>query len=102
MWQEHSIQSYSGIPGHYFQLPGTTVTYTETKTHIFGHTCTCIDLPGTYSLSSMEPAELEARKHLLSGQVDVVINVADTSLLCRSLKPLPSSSWSWIFPWSFV
>jgi ferrous iron transport protein B len=29
---------------------------------------------------------LEARKHLLSGEVDVIINVVDASLLCRSLE----------------
>ena len=77
------IAGYRAITSNF---PGTTVKYTETKTHIYGYTCTCIDLPGTYSLSSMEPAELEARKHLLSGEVDVVINVADASLLCRSLE----------------
>jgi len=77
------IAGYKAITSNF---PGTTVKYTETKTHIYGYTCTCIDLPGTYSLSSMEPAELEARKHLLSGEVDVVINVADASLLCRSLE----------------
>jgi ferrous iron transport protein B len=48
--------------------------------------CTCIDLPGTYSLTSGDPAELEARRHLLSGEVDVIINVVDASLLCRSLE----------------
>ena len=76
----------AGYRANTSNFPGTTVKYTETKTHIYGYTCTCIDLPGTYSLSSMEPAELEARKHLLSGEVDVVINVADASLLCRSLE----------------
>jgi ferrous iron transport protein B len=77
------IAGYKAITSNF---PGTTVKYTETKTHIYGHTCTCIDLPGTYSLSSLEPAELEARKHLLSGEIDGVINVADASLLCRSLE----------------
>ena len=77
------IAGYRAITSNF---PGTTVKYTETKTHIYGHTCTCIDLPGTYSLSSLEPAELEARKHLLSGEIDGVINVADASLLCRSLE----------------
>lgn len=77
------IAGYKAITSNF---PGTTVKYTETKTHINGYTCTCIDLPGTYSLSSMDLAELEARNHLLSGEVDVVINVADASLLCRSLE----------------
>jgi ferrous iron transport protein B len=67
-------------------FPGTSVTFTETRTRIDGLTCTCIDLPGTYSITSEEPAELEARKHLLSGEVDFIINVVDASLLSRSLE----------------
>ncbi len=77
------IAGYKAITSNF---PGTTVKYTETKTHINGYTCNCIDLPGTYSLTSSDPAELEARKHLLSGEVDVIINVVDASLLCRSLE----------------
>ena len=77
------IAGYKAITSNF---PGTTVKYTETKTHIIGYTCNCIDLPGTYSLTSSDPAELEARRHLLSGEVDVIINVVDASLLCRSLE----------------
>jgi len=77
------IAGYKAMTSNF---PGTTVRYTETKTHINGYTCNCIDLPGTYSLASSDPAELEARKHLLSGEVDVIINVVDASLLCRSLE----------------
>jgi len=77
------IAGYKAITSNF---PGTTVKYTETKTHINGYTCHCIDLPGTYSLTSGDPAELEARSHLLSGEVDVIINVIDASLLCRSLE----------------
>jgi len=79
----NSIAGYKAITSNF---PGTTVKYTETKTHIEGYTCNCIDLPGTYSLTSGDPAELEARRHLLSGEVDVIINVIDASLLCRSLE----------------
>ncbi|MDI7260894.1 MAG: ferrous iron transport protein B [Thermodesulfobacteriota bacterium] len=77
------IAGYKAITSNF---PGTTVKYTETKTHIEGYTCNCIDLPGTYSLTSGDPAELEARRHLLSGEIDVIINVIDASLLCRSLE----------------
>ena len=56
------IAGYKAMTSNF---PGTTVKYTETKTHINGYTCNCIDLPGTYSLTSGDPAELEARKHLL-------------------------------------
>ncbi len=77
------IGGYKSITSNF---PGTSVTFTETKTRINGLICTCIDLPGTYSITSDEPAEMEARKHLLSGQVDLIINVADASLLSRSLE----------------
>jgi ferrous iron transport protein B len=77
------IAGYRSITANF---PGTSVTFTETRTRIDGLTCTCIDLPGTYSLTSEEPAELEARKHLLSGEVDLIINVMDASLLSRSLE----------------
>jgi ferrous iron transport protein B len=77
------IAGYKAITANF---PGTSVTFTETRTRIDGLTCTCIDLPGTYSITSDEPAELEARKHLLSGEVDLIVNVMDASLLSRSLE----------------
>ena len=79
----NSIAGYKAITSNF---PGTTVKYTETRTHIFGYTCHCIDLPGTYSLTAGDAAELEARRHLLYGEVDVIINVVDASLLIRSLE----------------
>jgi ferrous iron transport protein B len=79
----NNIAGYKAITSNF---PGTTVKYTETRTHIFGYTCNCIDLPGTYSLTAGDAAELETRRHLLSGDVDVIINVVDASLLIRSLE----------------
>jgi ferrous iron transport protein B len=77
------IAGYKAITANF---PGTTVKYTLTKIRINEYDCECIDLPGTYSLSSEDLAELETREHLLSGEVDVIINVVDASLLCRSLE----------------
>lgn len=65
---------------------GTTVSFTETKVYIGGRTVRLIDLPGTYSISAQDVAERVARDYLLSGQVDVIINVIDSSLLARSLE----------------
>jgi ferrous iron transport protein B len=79
----NSIAGYKAITSNF---PGTTVKYAETRTYILGHICNCIDLPGTYSLTAADPAELETRTQLLSGEVDVIINVIDASLLCRSLE----------------
>jgi ferrous iron transport protein B len=79
----NSIAGYKAIASNF---PGTTVKYTQTRTHVFGYTCDCIDLPGTYSLTAGDLTELEARRHLLSGEVDVIVNVVDASLLIRSLE----------------
>lgn len=65
---------------------GTTVSFTETRVYLGGRTVRLIDLPGTYSITSHDPAEKEARDFLLSGGVDVIINVLDSSILGRSLE----------------
>ena len=44
-----------------------------------------VDLPGTYSLTSYTMEETVSRNFILSGDVDVIINVADASALERSL-----------------
>ncbi|MGA9753621.1 MAG: ferrous iron transport protein B, partial [Desulfobaccales bacterium] len=44
------------------------------------------DLPGVYSLTSTDRAELESRNYLLAGKSDIIINVIDASLLSRSLE----------------
>ncbi|MFA6034636.1 MAG: FeoB small GTPase domain-containing protein, partial [Myxococcota bacterium] len=65
---------------------GTTVSFTETRITFEGRAIRLIDLPGTYSISSIDLAEKVARDYLLSGRVDVMINVADASILSRSLE----------------
>ncbi|MFH1002133.1 MAG: ferrous iron transport protein B, partial [bacterium] len=77
------VAGYKAVTSNF---PGKTVEYTLTKFNIFGQVIELVDLPGTYSLTSFDLAELEARKYLLNGDVDVVINVVDASLLSRSLE----------------
>jgi ferrous iron transport protein B len=79
----NSVAGYKAVTSNF---PGKTVTYSLTKFNLFGQTLELVDLPGTYSLTSFDLAELEARKYLLNGNVDVVINVIDASLLSRSLE----------------
>jgi len=79
----NSVAGYKAVTSNF---PGKTVTYTLTKFNLFGQALELVDLPGTYSLTSFDLAELEARKYLLNGNVDVVINVIDASLLSRSLE----------------
>ena len=77
------VAGYKAVTSNF---PGKTVEYTLTKFNLFGQVTELVDLPGTYSLTSFDLAELEARKYLLKGNVDVVINVIDASLLSRSLE----------------
>ena len=67
-------------------FPGTTVKYLKSEALIEGRHAEVVDLPGTYSLTSLDPAETEARNFLLGEQVDAVLNVIDASLLSRSLE----------------
>ena len=62
------------------------MTYTTSQVVFEGRELTCVDLPGVYSLTSGDPAELESRNYLLHETVDVIVNVLDASLLSRSLE----------------
>jgi ferrous iron transport protein B len=77
---------FSGYKAAVSNFPGTTVKYTVSQVVFQVEEITCIDLPGVYSLTSTDQAELESRNYLLSGQADVIVNVIDASLLGRSLE----------------
>ncbi|RKZ00655.1 MAG: ferrous iron transport protein B, partial [Candidatus Hydrothermota bacterium] len=76
----------AGFKANTSNLPGTTVTFTESRVNIGGRIADVVDLPGTYSLSTGDLAELETLKYLIENDIDVVINVIDASLLSRSLE----------------
>jgi len=77
---------YSGYKAIVSNFPGTTVKYTVSRVVHGGEELTCVDLPGVYSLTSIDQAELESRNYLLKEGVDVIVNVIDASLLSRSLE----------------
>jgi ferrous iron transport protein B len=77
---------FSGYKAMVSNFPGTTVKYTTSRVVYKGEEITCVDLPGVYSLTSGDPAELEARNYLLQEKADVIVNVIDASLLGRSLE----------------
>jgi len=79
----NQIAGYKTVTSNF---PGKTVKYTETKVRFGGDILDIVDLPGTYSLTSFDLAELEARKYLLKKEATVVIDVVDASLLSRSLE----------------
>ncbi len=77
---------FSGYKAMVSNFPGTTVKYTTSQVALKGEKITCVDLPGVYSLTSGDQAELEARNYLLQEKADVIVNVIDASLLGRSLE----------------
>ena len=77
---------FSGYKAMVSNFPGTTVKYTVSQVVFQGEEVTCVDLPGVYSLTSIDPAELESRNYLLAGKADVILNVIDASHLNRSLE----------------
>lgn len=79
----NQVAGYKTVTSNF---PGKTVKYTKTKVHFSGQVLDIVDLPGTYSLTSFDLAEVEARKYLMKKEANVVVNVMDASLLSRSLE----------------
>jgi len=77
------VAGYKAITSNF---PGKTVKYSISKMTFQGMTSEIVDLPGSYSMTSFDLAELEARKYLLREEIDVVVNVIDASLLGRGLE----------------
>ncbi len=65
---------------------GATVSFTSSLVQIGDETIELIDLPGLYSLTAIDSATEAAKQFLLFEKIDLVINVVDASLLCRSLE----------------
>jgi len=79
----NSVAGYKAETGNF---SGTTVTFTESRVRVAGQVVDLVDLPGSYALGGLNPAERESRRYLDSRAVDVVINVADGSHLAQSLE----------------
>lgn len=77
---------FSGYKAIISNFPGTTVRYNVSQVVLAGQELTCVDLPGVYSLTSSDQAELESRNYLLKEEAEVIVNVIDASLLSRSLE----------------
>jgi ferrous iron transport protein B len=80
------FNAVAGLKVETGNFAGTSLTFTETSLVVNGTRVRLIDLPGTYSISSHDPAERVARDYLLSGKADLIINVIDSALLSRSLE----------------
>ena len=75
----------TGLHQHIGNWPGKTVEKAEGTLHVKDYTIDIIDLPGIYSLSTYSIEELVSREYIATEKPDLVINVADASLLERNL-----------------
>ena len=67
-------------------FPGSSVKVTTGSIRLNGQIAELVDLPGTYTLTGTNRAESIAGEYLLDHNIDLIINVIDASLLCRSLE----------------
>ncbi len=79
------FNAYTGANLKVANWPGVTVEKVEGAIKHHNTDIHLVDLPGTYSLTSYTMEETVSRSFILSGDVDVIINVADASALERSL-----------------
>jgi ferrous iron transport protein B len=75
----------TGLHQHIGNWPGKTVERAEGTLQFKGYRIDIVDLPGIYSLSTYSLEELVSRKYIAVERPDVVINVADASVLERNL-----------------
>ena len=67
-------------------FPGSSVSYTMSRALVAGREVEIVDLPGIYSMTSIDQAETVGLRYLLEQPFDVIINVIDASRLGRSLE----------------
>ncbi len=80
--------TFNALTGAFQQVsnyPGVTVSIKEGTAHHAGVDYSIVDLPGIYSLTAYSQEEMVARNFILDGQVDVVVDVLDSSNLERNL-----------------
>jgi len=65
--------------------PGKTVEKMEGYLDFKGHHFNIVDLPGIYSLSTYSIEEIVSREYIISEDVDIIINVIDSTNLERNL-----------------
>lgn len=79
------FNAYTGANLKVANWPGVTVEKKEGHTNYNGQEFRLIDLPGIYSLTSYTMEETVSRECIMSDEIDVIINVVDTSSLERNL-----------------
>jgi len=80
------FNSIAGNKAETSNFPGTSIKHTHSRVNIEGRLLDVVDLPGTYSLCSSDPAERVVLTHLFAEKPDLVVNVVDASTLSRGLE----------------
>ncbi len=80
------FNSIAGPKAETSNFPGTSIKHTHSRVNIEGRLLDVVDLPGTYSLCTSDPAEQIVLTHLFSERPDLVVNVIDASTLSRGLE----------------
>lgn len=80
------FNSIAGYKAETSNFPGTSVKHTHSRVNIEGRLLDVVDLPGTYSLCTSDPAEQVVLTHLFSEKPDLIVNVVDASTLSRGLE----------------
>jgi ferrous iron transport protein B len=79
------FNNLTGTRQHVGNYPGVTVEKKTGTVTFAGHKIEVTDLPGNYSLTPYSPEEHVARRLILDGGADVVVDVVDASNLERNL-----------------
>lgn len=79
------FNALTGLRQHVGNWPGVTVEKKEGIMKYKDEEFLVVDLPGTYSLTAHSIDELIARKFILEGNADVIVDVVDSSCLMRNL-----------------
>jgi ferrous iron transport protein B len=80
------FNSIAGPKAETSNFPGTSIKHTHSRVNIEGRLLDVVDLPGTYSLCTSDPAEQIVLTHLFSEKPDLIVNVVDASTLSRGLE----------------
>jgi ferrous iron transport protein B len=80
------FNSIAGPKAETSNFPGTSIKHTHSRVNIEGRLLDVVDLPGTYSLCTSDPAEQVVLTHLFVERPDLVVNVVDASTLSRGLE----------------
>lgn len=79
------FNAYTGAKLKVANWPGVTVEKKEGAFKYHEHHFKLVDLPGIYSLTSYSMEEIVSRQYIMGNDVDVIVDVIDTSALERNL-----------------